>query len=167
MRFQDETFKMRVSRRDFRVFALSAGSAKSFGLTSHKLCNKFPHPFCNSRHWLAVYFYAISRTSHSRANVLDWKECTSQRVYTYIYIYIYVYYVNIYYVRIYVYTYIYTYMHAYACVLIQHTQHSFLRVLVSVSTAASCIMHHASASANHLGMIRELFGSHLGEARPR
>ena len=25
-------------------------------------------------------------------------------------------------------------------------------------------MHHASAGANHLGMIRELFGSHLGEA---
>ena len=60
-------------------------------------------------------------------------------------------------------------MPAYACVCIQYTQPSFLRVLVSLSAAASCIMHHASCIGrcepfgNGLGTIWKRFGR--GEAK--
>ena len=61
---------------------------------------------------------------------------------------------------------IYKYMHAYACVCIRYTQHSFLRVLVSVSAAA---MHDASRIGrcepfgNDSGTIWKPFGR--GEAK--
>ena len=174
--FQDESFKMRVSRWEFQdeTFMLSHWTQVA---PNHLVWRRRSFATISPTHFLQFVALAgcvfLRHISHF---ALPGQCVWLKRVHVTGSIYIHkIFHIYLYIIHVYVYTFFYIYIYICACLCL--CMYTIYTTLISRSARfcerrcimhhAFCIMHHASAGANHLGMVWELFGSVLGEVRPR